>query len=171
MDPISAVGTFTTVFKMMSIAPSAYQKLNEWRGKPSKKEREALKRYCRRLDERRVFSAPFNSEVVECCVASVSQVKEYTDETLANLDHPATRAVLGAIMDVLRGFLDEWHGRRTPPDPFGWASRGGRNEIGAFYEDLGELRSKMKMLIGLISELEPAATCPKLLAAKSSDAR
>jgi hypothetical protein len=46
MDPISAVGTLTTVFKMMSIAPSAYEKLNEWRGKPSKKEREALKRYC-----------------------------------------------------------------------------------------------------------------------------
>ena len=163
-DPVATITGFRAVFKVLSIAPSVYEKLNEWRGKPSKQERERLVIYTRRLDERRVFRVPLDVEVADSCVWSLSQVKEYTDAALAELEHPAARAALGAILDVLRGFLDEWQGRRRP-DPFGWGSRGRDGEVSAFYEDLGELRGKMRQLVSLITALEPRATCPMLLAA------
>lgn len=169
-DPVATITGFKAVFKVLSIAPSVYEKLNEWRGKPSKNERELLVRYTRRLDERRVFRVPLDVEVAESCVWSLSEVKKYTDEALAELEHPAARAALGAILDVLRGFLDEWHGRQRP-DPFGWASRGREGEVSAFYEDLGELRGKMRQLVTLIAALEPRATCPQLLDGEANDRR
>jgi hypothetical protein len=93
----------------------------------------------------------------------LAQVKEYTDEALGELEHSGARAALGAILDVLRKFLDEWHGRRPLPDAFEWRSRGRDDELSAFYEDLGELRGNMRILVELITALEPSATCPRLL--------
>lgn len=59
-----------TIFKLLGVAPKVYERVQQWKGEPTKEDRERLVRYCRRLDERRVFSAPFNSEVEESCVGS-----------------------------------------------------------------------------------------------------
>lgn len=158
------------VLKLISVSPAVYEKLKEWKGKPTKAEREILVKYCRRIDERRVFRAPFHAEVLEACVNSLSQVKEYTDATLAELEHAGARATLGAILDVTRTFLDKWHGRRTPR--MGWMPGFHRDEgdsANEFFEDLGELRGKMKVLVGILSELEPRASCPNLLGAGDDD--
>ena len=66
----------------LKVAPRVYEKVQVWKGKPTKKDRERLRKYARRLDERRVFSARFDVEVVEACVVSVSSVAEFTDEVL-----------------------------------------------------------------------------------------
>jgi hypothetical protein len=158
---------FKWVFKLIGSAPKLYERVNEWRGQPSKEDRERLVRYCRRLDERRVFSAPFNVEVEEICISSLRQVKDYTDEALAELEHPTARAAVGAILDETRKFLDTWHDYRGPrrwvPEHRWGAHEHEGDRQRDFFQDLGELRGKMKVLVGMLTELAPNATAPKLL--------
>jgi hypothetical protein len=77
---------FKVVLKLLGAAPQLYEKVQQWRGRPTKEDQQRLVSYCRRIDERRVFSAPYNVEVEEVCVASLSQVKEFTDEALAGME-------------------------------------------------------------------------------------
>lgn len=54
----------------------------------------------------------------------------------------------------------------------GWAPEFHRDEgepLKEFFEDLGELRGKMKVLVGILSELEPRASCPNLLGASDDE--
>ncbi len=154
---------FSFAFKLIGAAPKLYAKVQTWRGSPSKEDRARLIAYCRRLDERRVFSAPFDDEVEDVCVASLNQVKEFTDEALADIEHPAARAAVGAILDEVRKFLDKWHGYRGPRS-FGlhprhpWRDQDVRSPD--FFQDLGELRGKMKLLVGMLTEMVPAAKAP-----------
>jgi hypothetical protein len=152
------------IFKLLGVAPKVYAKLRQWRGGPSSEDSARLVRYCRRLDERRVFSAPYNSEVEEMCVASLEQVKSYTDEALSELDHPLAQAAVGAIFDELRGFIQKWHGhragRRWPPHH--WSRDHGEQERD-FFQDLGELRGRMRIFVGMLTELVPDAKAPRLL--------
>ena len=53
---------FKTILKILAVAPQLYDKLQEWKGKPSKGDREKLVQYCRRIDERRVFRAAYDEE-------------------------------------------------------------------------------------------------------------
>jgi hypothetical protein len=55
-------------------------------------ETKLLVEFARRLDERRVFSAPFDSEIVESCLYSLESFKATTEDYLAKLDHPGARA-------------------------------------------------------------------------------
>ena len=136
---------------------------------PSKQDRQTLIAYTRRLDERRAFYAPYNVEVVECCLASLSTMKDATEEALAKLDHDASRAAVGAILDQSRSFLDKWHGFQTPHEfrsrhrPVDFAERhGDRRQEAEFFEDLGELRVAVRLMVEMISELEPRAQAPNL---------
>jgi hypothetical protein len=136
----------------------------------TKGDRELIVKYCRRLDERRVFSAPFSGEVVEVCVGSLSDVKDFTDETLAEVDHAGARAALGAIIDQIRCFLDSWGGFKTARidwdfyprrhDPLTDRRLGGQ-QLADFFQDLGELRSKMRLLVSILVELAPKASAPR----------
>lgn len=153
------------LMKLAGAVPKLYEKLQQWRGQPSREDRERLLRYCRRLDERRVFSAPFNQEVDAACLASLEQVKSYTDEALSEVEHPAAQAAVGAILDEVRGFIDKWHGfrlhhRHWDMPPFGPRGSDGMKD---FFQDLGELRGKMRIFVGILTALVPEARAPRLL--------
>lgn len=83
--------------------------------KPSVADSKLLVEYVRRLDGRRVFYAPWNSEVVELVLGSLREVKNWTEEVSAKLDHQASRILVAFMLDKMRAFLDKWHAFRTPP--------------------------------------------------------
>jgi hypothetical protein len=108
-------------------------------------------------------------------VGSLSGVKELTEETLAEVHHPAAEAVLGAILDTLRSFLDKWNGARTPSwewdrpwptrgDYGDWSTHGRAREasLPEFFKDLGELRSRIRTFVGMLTDLESKAVAPRL---------
>jgi hypothetical protein len=125
---------------------------------PTREEAEILVAYARRLNERRVFFAPFNVEVVECCIGSLEEVRRFTDEALSKLKHPYARATVAAILEDVRHFLDRWRAFRTPRDP--WRHRmhgdGEEAELAEFFKDLGELRIKVRMWCEMLVQIEPA---------------
>jgi hypothetical protein len=153
------------VFELLRVAKALHEGVQDWRGRPTKTERERLVEYCRRLDERRVFSAPFYDEVEISCIGSLEQIKDFTDEALSKMKHPAARAALGAILDQVRRFLDTWRNPRQRR-PFAlhghWHDRGDGQQRMEFFQDLGELRANMKLLVGIVAELAPGADAPKL---------
>jgi hypothetical protein len=166
------LSTLKLLLQAWKVAPELRGLLDGALKAPTKQDRERIVNYVRRLEERRVFSAHFNSEVVEVCIGSLSQVKDFTDETLAQVDHPGARAALGAIIDQVRLFLDAWSRFKTAridwddyprrPDPFVERNlRGG--QLAAFFQDLGELRSKMRLLVSILIQLAPKAAAPNLL--------
>lgn len=144
-------------------------------GKPSSDDKRRLLEYVRLLDERRVFYADYNSEVAECCLASLSSFKDRTEEVLSKVEHPGARAALGAILDALRQFLDKWAGFHTPHGHWGWdfpraaGDYASRRGLAGFFEDLGELRGVMKLLVVSLQVLHPKIEAPNLLEATSPD--
>jgi len=155
-----------TLFDLMKVAPVVRSGLRKWKGRPNAADRERLVAYGRRLDERRVFFVSYNVEVVESCVGSLDEVRRFTDEVLSETKHEGARAVLGAILDVTRQFNDRWHGTRTPHD---WDhdghrhSHAGNGGLANFFEDLGELRAKVRILAAALAEIEPDVSAPTLL--------
>lgn len=169
---------FKAVLAALKASKSLYEGFQQWKGRPTKADQEALVAYCRRLDERRVFSAPFNIEVEEVCVSSVNGVKDVTEDVLSKLKHPAAQAALGAILDELRRFLDRWYGYRGPErfplhrrgDPGFHRDDDGLQQQMEFFKDLGELRGRMKVFVGMIIELAPKAVAPTLIAGQEEGA-
>jgi len=158
--------SLSVILKLLGLIPKIGEQAQQWVGHASTEDQERLVQYCRLVDNRRVFSAPFNVEVVESCVASLVDVKRYTEEALSKLEHGTAQACLGGILDHTRTFIDKWHGyrgqRHWGPFP-GHGSGGPGEDDRAFFQDLGELRGRMKILIGLLTELAPSATAPQLL--------
>lgn len=151
-----------TVFKALGAAPKLYEKYEEWQGKPTAKDRDLIVEYCRRLDERRVFSEAHQSEVVEACLASLDEVRAFTDEVLARARHPVAQAAMGAVLDEVRKFLDKWIPRRSPRLNHRLREFPGREPSHEFFQDLGELRVKMRIYVGMLTDLVPKATAPRL---------
>jgi hypothetical protein len=154
--------TLKFMLSALKVAPPVYEQIQVWRGKPKKAERELLVRYLRRLDERRVFSAPFNVEVVELCIGSLRDVIRITDDALADLAHPAARAIVGSVLDCTRQFLDDWGAFQTPRRWEMPRSARDDEEFPEFFKDLGELRGRVKILVAMLTELEPRATAATL---------
>jgi hypothetical protein len=143
----------------ISVVQAARDVFRKLRSKPSAAEAKILVEFVKRLDERRVFSAPYDAEVVESCIGSLASFKNTTEEYLAKLDHAGARAALGAILTSLRRFLDKWHGFSTralgdpwEPPIFGHGRNEKRRE---FFEDLGHLRAEVLILVDLLRQLEP----------------
>jgi hypothetical protein len=164
-------GASTVLGLLVKAIPTLRDELRKAKGKPSKAESECLIAYVRRLEERRVLYHPYNVEVVESCVASLNEVRRFTDETLAKIESPAARAALGAILDRSRAFVDRWHGSHTPRD---WWDHGDhhrnlissghrRDGLDEFFQDLGELRGTMKEMLDLLMLVEPKIKAPNLL--------
>ena len=145
--------------------PEVHAKLKK---QPTSDERKLLKAYCKRLDERRVFSVPFNSEVEDCCIASLSQVSLFTEELLSKLEHPEASAAVGLILTGVKDFLDKWHGFRGPDR--GFPRHRFRDFDGGiegeqqrqFFEDLGALRVHMNGCVEILAMLDPKLAVPSL---------
>jgi len=161
-------GVSTAVGLLLKIFPTVLDEISKARGKPTKVESQDLIAYVRRLDERRVLFFPYGLEVVESCVASLDELRRFTDETLAKIENPTARAALGSILDRSRAFVDRWHGIHATPD---WWEHGGfhggptahRDGMADFFQDLGELRSTMKQMLELLRLIEPKIKAPNLL--------
>lgn len=155
-----------TLFGLLKLAPAIQKGLRRWKGRPTVAERALLAEWARRLDERRVFFVDYNIEVVEACLASLEHVRDFTDETLGKVKHAGARAMLGAILDVVRQFNDNWHGFQTPGPNHVSRHRGDREDsrsLAHFFEDLGELRAKVRLLVGALADIEPEVKAPNLL--------
>jgi hypothetical protein len=143
-------------------------------GKPSKEDKQRLERYVRRLDERRVFYVDYNVEVVEACIGSLSSIKDHTEEVLAEVEHPGARAAIGAILDAIRMFLDKWSNFHTPRHHWDWDfERPGRRRTGGdlahFFEDLGELRGVVRLMVVALRELHSNVDAPNLLSRSNAN--
>jgi hypothetical protein len=117
-----------------------------------------------------VFYAPYNSEVVECCIASLSSFKSITEEYLAKIEHAGATAALGAILTSIRRFLDKWHGFTTrdlgdPWEPPPFRHRGRENSVreADFFQDLGQLRAEVRILLEFLIEIEPKVVAPSIV--------
>lgn len=165
-----SLATLKTLLGLLKIAPAVQTGVRKWKGRPTEAERAHLVAWARRLDERRVFFADYNIEVVEACLASLDHVRQFTDEVLAEIEHPGARAMLGGILDSVRQFHDKWHGFRTPNHFDHWRPRPHRDghgedgDLANFFEDLGELRGRVRLLVGALCEIEPDVKAPTLLA-------
>jgi hypothetical protein len=165
------LSTLKLLLQAWKAAPELRSLLDQANHAPTKRDRDAIVKYCRRLDERRVFSHPYNSEVVELCIASLSQVKDFTDETLAEVEHPGARAALGAMIDQSRRFLDVWGRFKTARVDWDFHPRHSMHDdrllvagqLAAFFQDLGELRSNVRLLVSILVQLAPKAAAPNLL--------
>ena len=166
------------LLRLPGVVPVVGDKISRLQGKPVKADRERLAKYVGRLDERRVFFHPFSSEVVESCVGSLKGVKEFTDEALADVENPAAKAILGAILDATRKFLDKWSGFQTPGTRWGYdddrpfrdpTDRQRQRTLSGFFEDLGELRGVMKLMVAGLQELDPTLKAPNLMGPQPND--
>jgi len=161
-------GVSTAVGLLLKIFPTVRDEISKTRGKPTKAESQDLIAYVRRLDERRVLFFPYGLEVVESCVASLDEVRRFTDETLAKIENPTARAALGSILDRSRAFVDRWHGIHATRD---WWDHGDfhggptahRDGMADFFQDLGELRGAMREMVQLLKLLEPKVEAANLL--------
>jgi len=163
-----APGASTVLGLLIKAVPTVRDAISKTRGKPTKAESACLIAYVRRLDERRVLFYPYHMEVLESCVGSLDEVRRFTDETLAQIENPAARAALGAILDRSRAFVDRWrgsHGLRDPWDHGGFHRGPGSQGEGMaeFFQDLGELRATMRDMLELLKLLEPKIDAPNLL--------
>ena len=153
-----------TGLSLLGLVRKAMRKVQ---GKPTEAESATVEALVRKLDERRVFSAPYNSEVAEVCVYSLREVKKATDEVLASIEHEGLRASVGGILDAVRAFLDCWpnpkdiqtggHGRRMR-----WSGEPGDSEA-EFFKDLGTLRAVVVSMIECAAVHAPKVRAPTLL--------
>ena len=103
---MSSSALLSAIMKLASALPAVCDQVNRLRRKLTRADRDRLAKYVHRINERRVFHHPYNSEVIEACVGSLDQVKQFTDETLASLENEEAKAALGAILDATRTFVD-----------------------------------------------------------------
>ena len=157
MDVNELMSALSILLGVMGLAPAARKKLvklaEKTSGKPNAKDRKKLIEFCELLDQRRVFYAPFNVEVVEVCLGSLRMVQDETTKRIAELEHPGARAMLEAVQDHLRVFVDRWAGFRTPHR--GEHDHDGR--LAEFFRDLGVLRERVRLCTEGIAIIEPKA--------------
>jgi len=168
---MSSSALLAAILKLAGAVPAVGDKVNRLRGKLSRADRDRLVTYVHRINERRVFFHPYNSEVIEACVGSLDQVKKFTDETLAVVENVAAKAALGGILDATRAFLDGWRGIRTPHgspwargpiDRWSGQEGGDGKTMEEFFKDLGELRGAVKLMMALLEQIDPKLVASNL---------
>ena len=149
---MSSSAILGTILRLAGMVPAAGDQLNRLRGKLTRSDLATLAKYVKRVDERRVFFHPYDSEVIEACVGSLDQVKNFTEETLASVKHEGAKAALGGILDATRAFVDRWSDHESRQD----------RTMEQFFADLGELRGAVKLMLALLQEIEPKLVTPNL---------
>lgn len=165
------LGAVSLVLRALGLRGKAADALAAWKMKPKKPDRDEVVKYCRLLEERRVFHVPMSIEVFEACIGSLRYVADRTGEYQAKLDDEVTAAVLGAVLDALRDFLDRWenHARRSDRMHLPrWAPEMDEDSA-AFFQDLGELRGKVRLLLSLLRPLDKRLKGLRLLDSTGSE--
>jgi hypothetical protein len=163
-------GILKIIAGLLPLVPTLRDEVAKRRGHLTKSDKSGLAKYVQRLNERRVFYFPYNCEVVESCLGSLRFVKDFTEETLAEIEHPPAKAALGVILDAIRKFLDKWSNfsSRHPWDDFDrFHPHRGHDPNDAqtfphFFEDLGELRANVTLMISLLHDLDSKIEAPNL---------
>jgi hypothetical protein len=148
----ASLDALTKLVKLFGTAPKHLKSVADWYGlKPSDGDRRVIREYCKHLNERRVFFAPYHREAAGACRYSLEEVRRLTYEASAKVEHPGATAFLHSILDHVRKFLDAWSG----PEPQDEA-------LVRFCMDLGTLRTSVRAYVALLQTLEPKAKAPNL---------
>lgn len=150
-----SASVLSLILRSIGLAGKASDTLANWRMKPGKADRDLIVKHCQWLDERRVFHAPMNVEVVEASVGSIKQARDRTAEAQASVKDAGTRAILGGLLDLFREFLDRWEGVKTPAS---FDVRGNGADLATFFKDLGELRARVGSLVALLAAADKRLT-------------
>lgn len=141
---------------------------------PSAADKNEIIAYVRYLDQRRVFSATYNVEVFESCIASLSSFKAKSEDVLVSIKHPIAVSAIEQIIHDIRTFLDKWQIASTwrPYGDFGrfpdFDGGSGRHPLGhasseaQFFSDLGELRGCVRGAVQVLGMVVPKAVAPTL---------
>ena len=86
------------------------------------------------------------------------------------MEHAGAQAALGAVLTSIRRFLDKWHGF-TPrdlgapwePPPLRRHDRERSAREADFFQDLGQLRAEARILVELLTEVEPKVAAPSIV--------
>lgn len=155
IDPNTLMSALSIILGVMGLAPATRKRLSKLVEKstvrPGASDRKKLVEFCELLEQRRVFHADFNSEVVELCLGSLRMVQDETTKRIAELEHPGARAMLEAVQDHLRVFMDRWTMFRTPHR---WSRD---HELTEFFRDLGVLRERVRICTEGIALMAPNA--------------
>jgi len=157
IDVNALMSALSIVLGVMGLAPTVQAKLlkqvRRIKAEPSAADRKKLIEFCELLHQRRVFYANFNAEVVELCLGSLRMVQDEATKRIAELEHPGARAMLEAVQDHLRVFMDKWASFRTPHR---WEhDHDGR--MTEFFRDLGVLRERVRICTEGIAIMAPKA--------------
>ena len=163
-------GILKTIAGLLPLVPTLRDEVTKRRGGLSKSDKSRLAKYVQRLNERRVFYVHYDVEVVVSCLGSLRSAKDFTEETLADVEHPSAKAALGVILDAIRKFLDKWSdfSSRHPWDdfdrfhPYRGPDHNDARSFPHFFEDLGELRANVTLMVSLLHDLDPKIEAPNL---------
>jgi hypothetical protein len=158
MQPDALMSALSLVLSVMGLVPAVRKKLTKLvekiQAQPGAADRKRLVEFCELLNQRRVFYANYNSEVVELCTGSLKMLQDETTKRIAALEHPGARAMLEAVQDHLRVFID----RRGD---FRLGHRGPGPELTEFFLDLGTLRERVRICTEGIALMAPNANALK----------
>lgn len=166
----------SVLLSLLRLIPCAYEKAVEWTGKPGKEDKKKVREFVGLINERRVFLAPYNAEVVECVLGFLRVVLDTAAKTHAAITHPMSKQSVGVVLDDTRKFLDRWSRYTTPrserlrPAWEHFDDQSELNKLLEFYADLGELRGKVKTAVQLLKEYaDPTLAAPNLLDAADDE--
>lgn len=141
---------------------------------PSAADKKKIIEYVRFLDQRGVFSKPYDVEVFESCLGSLSSFKDESERVLVSIQHPIAVSAIEQIIHDVRAFLDKWQiaARWRAVGDFGrfpdFDGGAGRNRFGhasseaQFFSDLGELRGAVRGAVQVLGMVVPKAVAPTL---------
>jgi hypothetical protein len=169
----TVVSSISLLFKAMDVAPKLTKLLGMYQSNPSKEDSKLLVSFAKLVDERRVYHQPYNVEIFEASVSSLDYMRDRLLRTISEIENAGAQAVLGAMLDDHRAFIDKWRGRRTPGRFDGRWHPPGEQEDGTvltrFYEDLGALRVRAQLWMSALNEIEPKAKVPRFTPATAEE--
>jgi hypothetical protein len=158
--PDLTADALVVLLRLVGGPPDVYEILAPWKEPPGRSGRDALVRYVRWIDQRRLFGAPLAKETDEPWLGRFIEARLITDECLAELAHAGARAVLEAVGLSFQQFLARWSGHegRDVACPTLTVSADSEEH----FKDLGDLRCRVRLSIGVLAEFEPTAVAPTL---------
>ena len=122
---------------------------------PLAEDKKLLKELRTQLEERRVFRAAFRDEIEVACLASLDEVRRASYDVLGKLENEPSKAIVGALLNDVRSFLDTWRGprgRRVGYDS--GIGHGPDVALPEFFLELGALRLNVATYREMLEELE-----------------
>lgn len=131
---------------------------------PSKADKEQIRALLVQLDERRVFHAPFHDEVVGACLYSLDEVRKSAYDALGKLSNEPAKAVVGAVLDETRVFVEKWKASSLYPVVRRSIQADEEDsELREFFQALGALRERVALCRQALDELLADSLYTRLL--------